>query len=471
MQHTLIAVFDNHSDAQKAMTELLGAGFTQTQVRLDEGNTIPLDSTDSGRMPSTDDSGTGTGTGMGASIKHFFSDLFGDDSDSGNANKYTTAIERGNHALTVSATTDTEVEQAADIIERFGPIDIDEKSAEWAGASHSQMPVVGSDLPYAGGSLQGGSAQGAGMQGAGMQSAGLQDPALQSGSVQGAGLQGGDLQSGDLQGGGLQGAGLQDAGLQGGGLQGAGLQGTSLQDAGVQGGGIQGTGLQGGSLQGADLQGGAMAGSQQRDLGSDAAIPVVQEQLKVGKREVQRGGVRIYSRVVETPVQENVTLREEHVHVERRPVDQMLDPDTTAAFQEQTIEMREQGEEAVVQKTARVVEEVVVSKDVAQRQESINDTVRHTEVEVEQLGQQAANDDTAYRSHWNSNYASSGQSYDEYAPAYSYGSEMANQYSGRQWNDVESDLHTSWDQRHGGGASTWERFKGAVRHGWDSMTR
>lgn len=422
MQHTLIAVFDNRSDAQKAMTELLGAGFTRTQVRLDEGNTIPLDSTDSGRMASTDDSGTG----MGASIKHFFSNLFGDDSDSGHANKYTTAIERGNHALTVSASTDTEVEQAADIIERFGPIDIDEKSAEWAGASGSQMPVVGSDLPYAGGMAQGGSVQGAAMQGAGMQS-----------------------------------AGLQDAGLQGGGLSGAGLQDTGLQGGALQGGGIQG----------ADLQGGTMASSQQRDVGSDAAIPVVQEQLKVGKRDVQRGGVRVYSRVVETPVEESVTLREEHVHVERRPVDQMLDPDTAAAFQEQTIEMREQAEEAVVQKTARVVEEVVVSKDVSQRQENINDTVRHTEVEVEQLGQQAANDDTAYRSHWNSNYASSGQSYDEYAPAYSYGSEMANQYSGRQWNDVESDLHTSWDQRHAGGASTWERFKGAVRHGWDSMTK
>lgn len=49
---------------------------------------------------------------------------------------------------------------------------------------------------------------------------------------------------------------------------------------------------------------------------------------------------------------------------------------------------------------------------------------------------------------------------------------MAGQYRGRDWNDVESDLRTTWDARNTtGGASTWEQFKGAVRHGWDSITK
>jgi uncharacterized protein (TIGR02271 family) len=227
-----------------------------------------------------------------------------------------------------------------------------------------------------------------------------------------------------------------------------------------------------------NLQRDALTGSQQRDTATEAAIPVVEERLKVGKREVQRGGVRVFSRVVETPVNESIGLREEHVDVQRRPVDQPLGAGADA-FKEQTIEMRETAEEPVVEKSARVVEEVVVGKQVSQREQQISDSVRHTEVEVEQLGgagRSSASDDEYYRRDWTSKYASSGGSYDDYAPAYSYGSEMAgsDKYRGRKWDDVESDLRSDWDRRYpgdtGAGGSTWERFKAAVRHGWDRMT-
>jgi uncharacterized protein (TIGR02271 family) len=224
------------------------------------------------------------------------------------------------------------------------------------------------------------------------------------------------------------------------------------------------------SLQGSSA---SLQGSQQRDTGT-AAIPVVEEQLKVGKREVQRGGVRIFSHVVETPVNESIGLREEHVNVERHKVDQPISTADTTAFKEQQIEMRETAEEAVVEKSARVVEEVVIGKQVSERQQQIHDTVRHTEVEVEQLGGARAGmaDDEFYRKHWQGNYATAGGTYYEYAPAYRYGSEMAgsDKYRGRAWNDVEKDLRSDWDTRSGGGASTWERFKAAVRHGWDRVT-
>jgi uncharacterized protein (TIGR02271 family) len=116
-------------------------------------------------------------------------------------------------------------------------------------------------------------------------------------------------------------------------------------------------------------------------------IPIVEEELRIGKRVVERGGARVRTYIRETPVHEQVTRREEHVNIERRPVDQSqaanLGPD---ALQERTIDVRETAEEAVVQKVANVREELVVSKTAEERVQQIDETVRHTEVEVDQGG-------------------------------------------------------------------------------------
>jgi uncharacterized protein (TIGR02271 family) len=116
--------------------------------------------------------------------------------------------------------------------------------------------------------------------------------------------------------------------------------------------------------------------------GDETVIPIVEEQLSVGKREVDRGKVRVRSYVVETPVEETVRLRDESVHVERRKVDRPADV-TADDFRERSIDVTESAEEAVVSKTARVTEEVVVSKDVIERTERVADTVRRTEVDVD----------------------------------------------------------------------------------------
>jgi uncharacterized protein (TIGR02271 family) len=118
---------------------------------------------------------------------------------------------------------------------------------------------------------------------------------------------------------------------------------------------------------------------------ADAVIPIAEEELHVGKREVNRGRVRLHSRIVERPVQEQVNLREERVQVERRPVSGTTQAGTIASdpFQERTIEVEERAEEAVVSKEAHIVEEVVVRKEAEQRTETISDTVRKTEVDVE----------------------------------------------------------------------------------------
>ena len=126
-----------------------------------------------------------------------------------------------------------------------------------------------------------------------------------------------------------------------------------------------------------------LASSDTRGRTSDEqSIPVVEETLRVGKREVDRGGVRVRSYVVEEPVHEQVSLREERVEVERRPASGRSAVGREA-FQEQTIELQERGEEAVVSKDAVVKEEVVIRKTGNDRVEEIDDTVRRTEVDVD----------------------------------------------------------------------------------------
>jgi uncharacterized protein (TIGR02271 family) len=120
---------------------------------------------------------------------------------------------------------------------------------------------------------------------------------------------------------------------------------------------------------------------------SGQAIPVIEERLRVGKREVNRGGVRVRSYIVEEPVHEEVRLREERVEVERRPVDEPARPVVRGSpedmMQERTVEVSETAEQAVVGKEARVKEEVRIHKSAEERVEEIDDTLRHTEVEVE----------------------------------------------------------------------------------------
>ncbi len=401
MQHTLLAVFDNRSDAQKALEDLVASGFSRQEARLSEGDptgqtSLSSSGSSSASTTSTTSNATADDGSFGSGIRNFFSDLFGTDRTE-HAQMYSDAVTRGHYVLTLTADSEQEVERAADIVERYGPVDIDEKAQQW-GTSYGDAARMGS-------------------------SSGMQ----QSQSMSQQYAQGSDS---TIQGGsGLQGS---DATLQGG---------TASQSSQFQTG--------------------------QQRVGDTQAIPVIQEELKVGKRQVERGGVRIYSRVVETPVNETIGLREEHVNVERHAVDRPVSAADVNAFQETTIELRETAEEAVVEKTARVVEEVVVGKEVSQRSEQISDTVRHTEVEVENLSPQ---DDAYFRGHWTSNFAGQGGSYDEYAPAYSYGTTMRNSemYRNRPWDDVEGGLRTDWESRYPN--SAWEKFKAAVRHGWERVT-
>lgn len=349
MEHTLVAVFEQRRAAEQALADLLACGYTRQMARLADQE-----------APGPEVAGA-RGSSFGASLKHLFADIFGKDR-SPDAHRYSEAVARGHCVLTVMTGSEAEAERAADIVARYGPVDLDEQGQSWRGAAGAAYAAA---------------------------------PGVSQQSGQGAGMQGG-------------------------------------QDPGAQ----------------------------------QRAIPVIEEELKIGKRDVQRGGVRIYQRVVATPVHETVGLREEHVTVERHAVDRPPTPADLNAFQETTIELRETAEEAVVEKHARVVEEVVVGKEVRQRQEQISETVRHTEVEVEQL---TPDEEAYFRGHWSSHYGPAYGNYQDYAPAYSYGSSMARSqtYHGRPWDAVESTLRSDWETRYP--ASAWEKMKAAIRHGWERI--
>jgi uncharacterized protein (TIGR02271 family) len=218
------------------------------------------------------------------------------------------------------------------------------------------------------------------------------------------------------------------------------------------------------------------------------SIPVVQEELKVGKRAVLRGGVRVYSRVIDEPVEENVRLREEKVSVERTPANRASTEGDLRPGQERVFEVKEYAEEPIVSKSSRVVEDVRIRKDATERTETVRDTLRRTEVDVENLtdakgrntmvddvrGTASANtrmvDDTDFRNDFAQRYGNSGANYDTYAPSYQYGYDMASdpRYRGRSFDEVESDLRTDYGNRYPN--STWERMKDSVRYGWNKVT-
>ncbi len=116
----------------------------------------------------------------------------------------------------------------------------------------------------------------------------------------------------------------------------------------------------------------------------EGSLKLSEERLAIGKRLVNRGGTRIRRFVIETPVEEQVRLRSEKVTLERHPVADGR-PATDVDFSDKTIEMSESAEEAVVAKQAFVREEVSLRKEAVERVETVRDTVRREDVEVEQI--------------------------------------------------------------------------------------
>jgi len=223
------------------------------------------------------------------------------------------------------------------------------------------------------------------------------------------------------------------------------------------------------------LKSGAKSGMKSGMKQDTSSIPVVQEELQVGKRAVQRGAVRVYSRVMQQPVEEKISLREERVSVDRRAANRPATEADLRAADRDVIEMTETVEEPVVSKRSRVVEEVVLGKEVNERTETVRDNVMRSEVHVEdsrgERGKGVTDYDTDFERDFQSRYGSDKTlRYQDYAPAYRYGYEMAKdpRYRGRNFDEIGEDLRGDYMRRNPN--STWERVKDSVRYGWDKVT-
>lgn len=126
-----------------------------------------------------------------------------------------------------------------------------------------------------------------------------------------------------------------------------------------------------------------VAGVTREATEDEISIPIIEENLVVGKRTVEKGGVNVRTTMTEKEVSETVNLREENVTVERHKVDRAVN--SADAFKEGSFDVTTQAEVPVVSKEARVVEEVVVGKELTEREETVRDTVKRTDVEIDEI--------------------------------------------------------------------------------------
>ncbi|WP_168797452.1 YsnF/AvaK domain-containing protein [Neolewinella litorea] len=130
------------------------------------------------------------------------------------------------------------------------------------------------------------------------------------------------------------------------------------------------------------------------NVDKEGTIEVLKEDVAIGKRDVNTGSISVRSHIVERPVEETLRLRTEEAYIERNKVDR---PATGAEFKDQNITVKETSEEAVVQKKARVVEEIKVGKNVDTRTEKVRETARETEVDIVKNGEKNRKHETAKR--------------------------------------------------------------------------
>lgn len=367
MQRTLIAVFDNHADAHSAIEELVSSGFSRPQIRLSEGDPTGGASAITGEQaPNTFHMPSGGSFADG--IKNFLGSIFGTD-NSEHVQTYSDAVTRGHHVLTLTAGDESEAERASAIVERFGPVDIDERAALWSGgampggqasASTSQQGVQGGPV-----TMQGGQAAGSQQRGSGVKVF-THDAATTLNETEAA------IAADEL-----------DTGAGGGG------RGRGPANSG-------GEGSQ--ASQPGQHQAAAMLNE------TEAAIET--DELDTGAAGGGRGPGGTSS----------------------------VNPAATAGTAGQAAVMGGQHQAATM--------------------------LNETEAAIDA-------DDEYYLGHFNSNYAGSGDQYGNHAPAYKYGADMAinEQYRGRPWTDVNSELRRDWEGRNPGAA--WDRFEASVRYGWE----
>lgn len=150
------------------------------------------------------------------------------------------------------------------------------------------------------------------------------------------------------------------------------------------------------------------------------------------------------------PVEQQVALQEGRYEIRRLPVSRLADGVDLQAFREGVLELVETREEPVVRKVPRVVEEVVVTRRLTERVETVRETLRREDVRVD------------FREHHDRSRA--GAAYEEWEPAYMLGAEAAARpgWAERDWSLVEPDVQRAWT-----GPRPWTEVRDAARYGYE----
>ncbi|WP_313700608.1 YsnF/AvaK domain-containing protein [Pantoea sp.] len=118
------------------------------------------------------------------------------------------------------------------------------------------------------------------------------------------------------------------------------------------------------------------------DESDEDVLRLAEERLEVGKRLVSEGSTRVRRYTVTDQVSQNVSLHEQHAEIFRRPVSE-TGSTANVDWSEKTVEVEETHEQPVINKTAEIIEEVVLRKEASDRVEIINDSVRRQEVDID----------------------------------------------------------------------------------------
>jgi uncharacterized protein (TIGR02271 family) len=116
----------------------------------------------------------------------------------------------------------------------------------------------------------------------------------------------------------------------------------------------------------------------------DEVLRLAEEQLEVGKRMVETGSTRVRRFTTEREVSADVTLHEEHAEVLRRAIAEPVKI-SELDWSDREIEVVETAEQALVSKTARVVEEVALKKVGTDHVETVHEKLRRQQAEVERV--------------------------------------------------------------------------------------
>jgi uncharacterized protein (TIGR02271 family) len=344
MVEHIVAVFDGDGPASAAERELEQAGIPASAIRrytTNEEGSRPGYSADTSAAAGNPTTDRPSGGG-------FWAWLLGEEGPrtsyasqhTGDPDVYDRSIAAGRTVLSVTLTDDSHIHRAMDIIEAHDPLDIDERADE-SGMAGTGMAGVSGTPSTAGRTM-----------GTGMGTAGTD---YSSGATARAGEAASPMP-------GSTPAGTTPVGTTPVGATPVGATPAARSAATAR------TGPDTGTAKG------------------DEVIPLAEEQLDIGKRVVDRGTTRIRRYVTETPVERSVDLHGERVTIERRkPVDTAGAPGA-GAFEERTVEVRETEEVPVTEKTARVVEEVVVHREGTERTETVRDTVRREEADITKDG-------------------------------------------------------------------------------------